>query len=102
MRDKSGKREEVEHSSRRWEFLLSSCSLICCAILSCVKPLQFRDTRIIASREWTVNGISNPSWGDRHSLQMAVLHPSLQPNNLPTYALSLIIHIQQPDTASGL
>ena|SRR6266568_707289 len=59
MRDESGKPEEVEHSSRRWEFLLSSCSLICCAILSCVKPLQFRDTRIIASREWAVNGISN-------------------------------------------
>src|SRR6266705_1401349 len=62
MRDKSGKREDGEHCSPRCEFLLLSCSLISSAILSGVKPLQFRDTRIIASREWAVNGRGHTSY----------------------------------------
>jgi len=45
MRDKSGKGEEVEHSSGRFEFLLLFCSLISCVILptllSDVNPLNF-------------------------------------------------------------
>src|SRR6266567_6244369 len=37
-----------------------------------------------------------------YPVKKALLHPLLQPNNLPMYALSLIIHLQQPDTASRL